>query len=607
MAKVKRPPPTPTETNAWVGKESAVYRRMAERTKLIDALMGGTEGMQKAGEVYLPKEPGEERPAYDTRLRRSTCHGFLRSTVRRLSARPFGKPVTIRIGRDLGTLPELLAPIESDADYSDSSLTQFGRRLMADALQRGLVHFLVDMPGDVRELSTKDEREGRVHPYFVHVSAKDLIGWKAQRGKGNRLELTQIRIRECHVVEVDGEETEVEHVRVWDAPSEAAEGVDAVPGTWQLYRKNKDADGYALVESGPHTFPGIPLVTVYFNRTGFMEAEPPLADLAELERAHWASRSDQTNILRYARVPKMAMAGVSDEESRKPSLLGVQAVWKLKDPNSKAWWVEIQGNAVSAGRQDILDLQAEMNVRALQPLMERTGDETATGQEISDKNTTSDLKAWVRAIEAGFLQGFGFAALFARTKLPEKFGVDVFDDWAPPSLTLDQVRLLKEIRQAGELSRTTFLSLLKGLILPEDLDVAKEADAIEDEGPSLAEFGAPSMEVDVETGEPTEPAAAEAGAAAEEGGQVKPRVPATGNLADTALTGAQVQSALSIVQEVGAGKLPRDSGVSMLVGFFNLDPTEAEAIMGSVGKGFTPKADQAPAEPTPGDDDERPV
>jgi hypothetical protein len=70
-----------------------------------------------------------------------------------------------------------------------------------------------------------------------------------------------------------------------------------------------------------------------------------------------------------------------------------------------------------------------------------------------------------------------------------------------------------------------------------------------------------------------------------------------GALSDTALNGAQVQSALSIVQEVAAGHLPRDSGVAMLVGFFNLAPDEAESIMGSVGRSFVPQADAPEATP----------
>lgn len=58
---------------------------------------------------------------------------------------------------------------------------------------------------------------------------------------------------------------------------------------------------------------------------------------------------------------------------------------------------------------------------------------------------------------------------------------------------------------------------------------------------------------------------------------------------DTALNGAQVTSALEIVKAVAEEQLPRDSGVAMLIAFFNLAPEEAEKVMGTVGNGFKPK------------------
>lgn len=66
-------------------------------------------------------------------------------------------------------------------------------------------------------------------------------------------------------------------------------------------------------------------------------------------------------------------------------------------------------------------------------------------------------------------------------------------------------------------------------------------------------------------------------------------------LQDTALNGAQISSALEIVTAVAEERLPRDSGIGMLIEFFDLDPAAAEKIMGSVGNGFKPK----PPEPPP--------
>jgi hypothetical protein len=67
-------------------------------------------------------------------------------------------------------------------------------------------------------------------------------------------------------------------------------------------------------------------------------------------------------------------------------------------------------------------------------------------------------------------------------------------------------------------------------------------------------------------------------------GEEAQAVPGGGALAG--LDGAQVTSAQSIVLSVAAGELPRDAGVSMLSNFFNLPPSVADQIMGSVGRSF---------------------
>jgi hypothetical protein len=57
---------------------------------------------------------------------------------------------------------------------------------------------------------------------------------------------------------------------------------------------------------------------------------------------------------------------------------------------------------------------------------------------------------------------------------------------------------------------------------------------------------------------------------------------------DQVLNGAQIQAAESIVSQVVAGQMPRDSAIGQLQIMFNLTIPQAESILGSAGKGFTP-------------------
>lgn len=70
------------------------------------------------------------------------------------------------------------------------------------------------------------------------------------------------------------------------------------------------------------------------------------------------------------------------------------------------------------------------------------------------------------------------------------------------------------------------------------------------------------------------------------------------NAEDSALNGAQVASLLEIVQAVAIGSIPRDSGVAMIKRAFLVDDAGAEALMGSVGKGFVPTNAAQPSAPS---------
>lgn len=60
------------------------------------------------------------------------------------------------------------------------------------------------------------------------------------------------------------------------------------------------------------------------------------------------------------------------------------------------------------------------------------------------------------------------------------------------------------------------------------------------------------------------------------------------------LNGAQIVAASEIVQKVAEGKLPRDSGIGQLMVLVNLDKSQAELVMGSVGKTFFVEAEPPP-------------
>lgn len=54
------------------------------------------------------------------------------------------------------------------------------------------------------------------------------------------------------------------------------------------------------------------------------------------------------------------------------------------------------------------------------------------------------------------------------------------------------------------------------------------------------------------------------------------------------LNGAQIQAALTIVQQVVNGQIPRDSALGLIKIGFNMTDTQAQQVLGSAGRGFSP-------------------
>ncbi len=154
------------------------------------------------------------------------------------------------------------------------------------------------------------------------------------------------------------------------------------------------------------------------------------------------------------------------------------------------------------------------------------------------------------------------------------------------------------------------LSLRKPQLQPLDrftaAKAAKEAGIIsvwtrDDENVAREELGFAPAEAESDEKEPldVDPAAKVAVDGAPAAGGEKAQ--------DTALNGAQVVAAQAIVMDVGSKRLDRASGLAMLKYFFNLEPTQAEEIIGEMGKGFKPTEPPPPPAPFGGGPPKAPV
>jgi len=520
-----------------VASTSVSYDRMERRWRLPDTLLGGTVAMREAGQEYLPREPREKQATWSNRLNRSILFNGYEDTLGKIAAKPFQEPVTIQ---NEDQLDQRLRGMSKNVDLQGNDISQFAADVFYSAMHRGVCHVLVSFPTVREELSLQEELDRGIRPYFTMVDPIDLPAWRSTVMRSGERVLTHIRVKEIDLAaEGDFGEKLVERIKVITAPEANDETVleDFMEG-----RIDKDAfvsrggrlgrvrvferettDDQALPENnrtnrstnfeneefvenreagGDHTFPGIPLKSLYFNRTGFMTAEPVLEDLAWLNLAHWQSYSDQRNILRFARVGILFMSGLSKQEAEKEMAIGPTQLWRSTNENAKLQHVEHNGKSIEAGFKDLAELERRMVILGMQPFIEKTGSVTATSRAIDTAKEQSAIKSWVRACAMVMEQCYEAASVWIGEEHPEDFGVEVFNDFGIGLKSGDDLEKLLKMRNpvAPEISHETLIaeSKRRGL-LADSVDAQDEREKIAEEiGDMMSRLPSPDEEEDEE-------------------------------------------------------------------------------------------------------------
>ena len=461
-----------------VDSVSSAYLAMAEKWLLLHDLRSGTLAMRAAGKTWLPLEEKETELQYAARLARSYLYGGYNDTIEKLVSKPFSRPITLQ-----GKLPDPLAGIMDDADRAGRDLTAFGRDIFDVAVDHGLTHVLIDFPATIGEdgkaPTLKDENDQGIRPYFVHVKPPNLIGWRTERQADGTERVTMARIAD-HEIREDGPFGEMHVDVVWHwTETEVVK-----------YERAGEAKEYSEVSRRTHTYKSVPLFTFYISRTGALTADPPLEDLAWMNLMHWQSMSDQRNILRYARVPILFAAGFTGEEIERGVALGPNQLISSTNELARLGHVEHSGKAIEAGETDLQNIEERMTMLGLQPLVQQSGNQTATGKAIDEGRTHTAIQAWIRGCENFLELLIRRAGDWINVVIPDgSFSIDITNDFGISLRAADDITSLIDARKIGEISRETFLSELKRRgLLAESVEIDEEVGRIEEEGPPMSDL-----------------------------------------------------------------------------------------------------------------------
>lgn len=438
---------------------SMAYDEMLPKWHLTSTLLGGTTAMREAGRAYLPQHNEETNINYEDRLFSSTLYNLFELTLNSMVGKPFSDPVILK-----DDVPERIETLCDDIDLQGNNLSVFARNWFKEAWGKAFAHVLIDYPSmtaeeRVNRTLADDIRDNR-RPYWIMIQPEDVIFMHTEVVNGVEV-LMHVRIREF-VVSLNGFAEEVtEQIRVLE------------PGVWEVWREVKSKTRkkvFRKVDEGTTGLDFIPMATFYTSRDGIMSGKPLLEDLAFLNIRHWQSTADQINILTVARFPMLAVSGATDTTGQTMKI-GPRQLLGTKDPQGRYYYVEHKGDAIEAGRQDLLDLEEMMAAYGAEFLKRRPGNATATARVIDQSESVSVLQDTVIRFIDVVEQALWMTAKWLG--LEDGGSVEITSEFHS-NINGPALKALLESRKNGDISRDTFLIELQKLgILNDEFDPVK--------------------------------------------------------------------------------------------------------------------------------------
>ena len=414
---------------------------------VMAAVTRGTNYIRDLSETYLPQEPREDDDAYTTRVDRSVLSPYTSRLIETAAGAILRKPIHVEGD------PYWLELIQN-IDGLGSSINEYARRALVGSLTYGHSAILVDYPAAMGARNLAEERALGRRPYFVHVDAPQIWGWRKESGT-NRL--LQVRIHEYDVRPLNefGEE-QVEQMRV------------IYPGRYDLYTLGQEV--VEFTESGDYSLSEIPLVPIYSNRRGLLISQPPLLDIANLNITHYQRQADLIHALHIAAMPTLVLEGWDDTTGS--ATMGVNYAIAMQ-PGNKAYYVQADATSFDAQMAELESLASQMSTLGVTKLFgQKFVAESAEAKRIDQAQSNSVLSIISQELESALNQAFAFAAQYVGLEPPE---ITIDRDFDYYRLIGQDVAVLAQLADTGKISNAMLLEVLRrGEILPDNINIEEE-------------------------------------------------------------------------------------------------------------------------------------
>lgn len=461
------------------------HQRQEKAVTVCRDVLQGTLHMRRQATKYLPMFPKEQVEDYSRRLNEAVLFNGYRRTLKGLVGLVLSKEI-----KQSDDIPQQIAGYLENVDLEGRDVNEFAIEHFEDALADGHACIFVDLQeveeGAVQSLF--EEQAMGLRPYWIALRKQQTRKFSTIRINGRRV-LSLLRWIET-AEEDDGRwgEKEVRRVREYRLASLTDDAGNPRLGVqWRIYEEVKDGPGTAkwmVRRTGTlGKMDEIPLATTYTNRTGYLESDPPMLDLALENVKHWQKRSDKDNVEHAACVPIFVTKGV-DRDEIKGFSIGPTVGMALPQKDQEAEYVEIAGAGIEAARLSIKDIEYRMAVLGLSMLMSETRQaETATSKRIDKAESDAQLIMAARNLQSALNEA---KRLTAKWDAIDDVGtLEVNRDFERRLLDPQMASVLLQAVESGKLSEETFWEALKrGEVLNENFDPELEATRLEGGGDS---------------------------------------------------------------------------------------------------------------------------
>ena len=454
---------------------------MSRQWNAIDAVVGGTQYLRDNYEILLPQEPREDSEAHLRRVYHAVMSPFTVRIAEQAASLILRKQIQLTSRDQDAEVDPYWEDWKENVDGLGTDLDTYARRVVISSILYGHAATLVDYPnpGDVPNLQA--ERDMNLRPYFVHIDAKQILGFRRLNEIYPSQPITQIRINEL-VSEAEGPfgDRILRQIRVLEKGRYAiyrrrGDG----PYSRQLDKTQRDDNsGWILYATGDmRPVDSIPLAVTYSNKIGELISKPPLLPIAHLNILHTQRQADLSHSLHVASQPVLCLKGWTDSENTIG--LSVNKAILLPPDNSDAFYVEPASSAFDAQQSFITQLEEQMSSLGISTLFaQKMGSETAASKRLSRTDSDSLLSIVSKNLESSLQLAFDYAAEYVGIESPL---VQISRDFDLQQLDGNQVQAYQQLWMNGAISQELLLQMLKeGEVLP-SVEIEEEVEATQQE------------------------------------------------------------------------------------------------------------------------------